>query len=290
MIVPGKELSRRPHVVVALRRLRNANGRLILGAPGWFAKLRDNPRAAGQRALAARPYARIFAALKRAGIARPSLYEAWDFTVASRGPDLPAAVDPQQRVRPARGQATSPTAGWRAGRRVLGDEQRAAARRSEAPRRPGHIPGAVLPRHVRRTATTGSTTARASQTRCRRRSPGTWQRRSSSASSRRPLRRRTRRGSRCTGTGCSVDASRSPTAGFRISRPGSTWRSARRTGGARRPRHRARGRGGFEPEPVPGGRRPAPAGSAQHPVPRPADAEPAGLCHRTRRSARAGAR
>ena len=82
MVVPGKELAEGHTFVIALRRLRNANGR-ILGAPGWFAKLRDNrPLPANERAQRGR-YARIFASLKRAGIARPSLYEAWDFTVAS---------------------------------------------------------------------------------------------------------------------------------------------------------------------------------------------------------------
>jgi hypothetical protein len=82
MIVPGKELAEGHTFVVAMRRLRNANGR-ILAAPSWFEKLRDNRRLpANERSQSSR-YKRIFAALKHAGIARPSLYEAWDFTVAS---------------------------------------------------------------------------------------------------------------------------------------------------------------------------------------------------------------
>ena len=82
MIVPGKELAEGHTFVVALRNLRNAQGR-ILGAPGWFKRLRDNlPLPRGERSQRGR-YARIFAALRRAGIGRSSLYEAWDFTVAS---------------------------------------------------------------------------------------------------------------------------------------------------------------------------------------------------------------
>ena len=82
MIVPGKELAEGHTFVVALRRLRNAAGRII-AAPAWFRKLRDNlPLPRNERSQRGR-YARIFAALKGAGIARGSLYEAWEFTVAS---------------------------------------------------------------------------------------------------------------------------------------------------------------------------------------------------------------
>jgi len=83
MIVPARELTEGHTYVVALRRLRNARGRL-LAAPSWFEKLRDNrPLPRAERSQRAR-YARIFAALRRARIARSQLYEAWDFTVASR--------------------------------------------------------------------------------------------------------------------------------------------------------------------------------------------------------------
>ncbi len=82
IIVPGRELAEGHTFVVALRRLRNARGR-ILGAPSWFERLRDNlPLPHSERSQRGR-YARIFAALTRAGIGRSSLYEAWDFTVAS---------------------------------------------------------------------------------------------------------------------------------------------------------------------------------------------------------------
>jgi hypothetical protein len=56
----------------------------VIKAPKWFSRLRDGrhlPKA--ERSQLPR-YARIFKALKRAKIDRSSLYEAWDFTVASR--------------------------------------------------------------------------------------------------------------------------------------------------------------------------------------------------------------
>jgi hypothetical protein len=82
MILPGKEFTDGHTYVVALRNLRNSGGH-VLSAPAWFAKLRDGLRLpADERSQRAR-YTKIFAALKRAGIARGGLYEAWDFTVAS---------------------------------------------------------------------------------------------------------------------------------------------------------------------------------------------------------------
>ncbi len=69
--------------VVALRNLRNATGHVI-PAPSWFERLRDNrPLSGAERSQTAR-YARVFAALARAGVRRSNLYETWDFTVASR--------------------------------------------------------------------------------------------------------------------------------------------------------------------------------------------------------------
>ena len=83
LIHPGKNFAEGHTYVVALRDLRTASGALI-AAPSWFALLRDGGALpAAERSQASR-YARIFAALKRAKIARDgSLYEAWDFTVAS---------------------------------------------------------------------------------------------------------------------------------------------------------------------------------------------------------------
>src|SRR5579859_790267 len=83
MIVPGKEFIDGHTYVVALRDLRNSSGRAI-AAPGWFEKLRDGkPLPRRERSQTGR-YTKVFAALKRAGINRSNLYEAWDFTVASR--------------------------------------------------------------------------------------------------------------------------------------------------------------------------------------------------------------
>jgi hypothetical protein len=83
LIHPGKNFAEGHTYVVALRNLRSARGRPI-AAPGWFRRLRDGrPLLSAERSERAR-YARIFAALKRAGIPRHGLYEAWDFTIASR--------------------------------------------------------------------------------------------------------------------------------------------------------------------------------------------------------------
>src|SRR4051812_37612989 len=63
--------------VVVLRSLERADGSAIR-AGKRFASLRDGKRAAGSR------YARIFKAIKKAGVKRDkSLFLAWDFTVAS---------------------------------------------------------------------------------------------------------------------------------------------------------------------------------------------------------------
>ena len=83
LIHPGKDFAEGHTYVVALRNLRDSRGRVI-SAPRWFALLRDGrslPRSErGQRPR----YSRIFRALAHAKIARSNLYEAWDFTVASR--------------------------------------------------------------------------------------------------------------------------------------------------------------------------------------------------------------
>jgi hypothetical protein len=82
MIIPGKELAEGHTFVVALRRLRTAGGQL-LKAPTWFERLRDNRHLPSRERSQQGRYAQIFASLKRAGIERRSLYEAWDFTVGS---------------------------------------------------------------------------------------------------------------------------------------------------------------------------------------------------------------
>jgi hypothetical protein len=82
LIHPAAALADGHTFIVALRDLRDSGGHLI-PAPKWFERLRDGrPLGGGERSQAAR-YQRIFAALARAGLRRRSLYEAWDFTVAS---------------------------------------------------------------------------------------------------------------------------------------------------------------------------------------------------------------
>ena len=83
LIHGGKDFVDGHTYVVALRNLRTAAGHVI-PAPKWFERLRDDrPLPRNERSQRAR-YARIFAALARAGVRRSNLYEAWDFTVASR--------------------------------------------------------------------------------------------------------------------------------------------------------------------------------------------------------------
>jgi hypothetical protein len=82
LIHPGKNFTEGHTYVVALRSLRNAKGHLIQ-APAWFKKLRDARRLPAAERSQKKRYVKIFEALKRAGIARASLYEAWDFTIAS---------------------------------------------------------------------------------------------------------------------------------------------------------------------------------------------------------------
>ena len=83
LIHPGKNLLEGHTYVVALRNLRTSGGKLIK-APAWFERLRDGRKLTRAERSQRGRYADIFAALKRAGIARSNLYEAWDFTVASR--------------------------------------------------------------------------------------------------------------------------------------------------------------------------------------------------------------
>ncbi|HEX4672378.1 MAG TPA: hypothetical protein VH279_08910, partial [Solirubrobacteraceae bacterium] len=83
LIHPGKNLAEGHTYVVVLRNLRTAGGKLIK-APAWFERLRDGRRLPRAERSQRGRYARIFAALKKAKIARSSVYEAWDFTVASR--------------------------------------------------------------------------------------------------------------------------------------------------------------------------------------------------------------
>jgi hypothetical protein len=83
LIHPGASFTEGDTYVVALRGLRDARGAAI-AAPSWFERLRDGRALSGTERSQRGRYARIFAVLTRAGIARRGLYEAWDFTVGSR--------------------------------------------------------------------------------------------------------------------------------------------------------------------------------------------------------------
>ncbi len=83
LIHPGKNFTDGHTYIVALRNLRTSSGHVI-AAPTWFKRLRDNGTLPSDERSQRGRYNRIFTALKRAGIARGNLYEAWDFTVASR--------------------------------------------------------------------------------------------------------------------------------------------------------------------------------------------------------------
>ncbi len=82
IITPGQELAEGHTYVVALRNLKTSGGKVI-GAPAWFEKLRDGRKLPANERSQLPRYNKIFAALKKAGIARGNLYEAWDFTVGS---------------------------------------------------------------------------------------------------------------------------------------------------------------------------------------------------------------
>ena len=83
LIHPGRNFAYGQRYIVALRSLKDKNGN-VLQAPNWFKALRDNQPDSDISQRQRQRYASIFNTLNQAGIQRHSLYEAWDFTVASR--------------------------------------------------------------------------------------------------------------------------------------------------------------------------------------------------------------
>jgi hypothetical protein len=83
LIRPGKNLENGKRYIVALRNLKNAQGK-ILQAPAAFRLYRDGKRT-NERAIESRraKFESIFRTLADEGVSRKSLYLAWDFTVAS---------------------------------------------------------------------------------------------------------------------------------------------------------------------------------------------------------------
>ena len=211
-----------------------------------------------------------------------------------QGPDRPAARDPQRRVRAARRpQPRRPQGpGQRAGLRDHGHVDPATGVRRDRPPMRSITGTYQVPCYLDVCGAErdgpASTTARRAR---RAADPDPGQRRDGAVRVHRPELRdaaRPRRGSRSTATGCSARTPRSMRPACRTWPASTTWSSARPTGGASpraTPLDDAAALG--EPEPVRAGRRPAPAGRAQHPVPRPADGQPAGLCVQPARSRQA---
>lgn len=84
VIHPAKDLAEGQTYIVALRNLRTSTGAPIR-SPKWFARLRSGHRLSGPLRAQQKRYEAIFRSLRRAGIkADKHLYEAWNFTVASR--------------------------------------------------------------------------------------------------------------------------------------------------------------------------------------------------------------
>src|SRR4051812_33951244 len=83
IIRPARNFDEGERYIVALRNLKNANGRAISAGRG-FRLYRDGIRTGAKPIERRRPhFEQLFRKLKRAGVRRGSLYLAWDFTVAS---------------------------------------------------------------------------------------------------------------------------------------------------------------------------------------------------------------
>ncbi len=83
MIRPGRNLENGRRYIVALRNLKNAEGKAVAAPPG-FRLYRDNRRTLNRTVESQRDrYESIFRTLTKQGVRRNSLYLAWDFTVAS---------------------------------------------------------------------------------------------------------------------------------------------------------------------------------------------------------------
>jgi hypothetical protein len=84
LIHPATNFKHRHRYIVALRDLEDASGSTI-AAPRWFELLRDGGNLPGELDEQRKRYRSIFKAMRKAGIERDNgLYEAWNFTVASR--------------------------------------------------------------------------------------------------------------------------------------------------------------------------------------------------------------
>ena len=282
LIHPGKDFLDGHTYIVALRNLRTANGKRI-AAPRWFQRLRAGGRLPAAMRSARHRYARIFRALGRAGIDRSSLYEAWNFTVMSR-------QDLTGRLLAIRNNAFAQLGDHNlADNKVQGNAPsfqitgtsilpaRVGRHRTDA-KHHRHLPDPVLPGRLRGERERGLPLQLEQAGRDADAAAG--QRRDCVVRVHRPeLRDAIEPGP---DLALRPRPARLPHRGRSDQRPGHGQRAQHgllrdRLVGPRRGRHAQRRRRGEEPEPVPGGRRPAPAGRAQHAVPRPADAQPEGI-------------
>ena len=147
MILPGKEFTEGHTYVVALRSLRNAKGH-VLRAPAWFEKLRDGKRLPSNERSQRTRYTKIFKALKHARIPRKNLYEAWNFTVGSEKSLTSRLLSIRNDAFAQLGD-TNLADGKVQGRAPSYAVTSNTMLHPPAARRPGHVPGAVLPHDVR---------------------------------------------------------------------------------------------------------------------------------------------
>lgn len=83
IIHPARNLVRGGRYIVALGRMRDARGRIIKASPE-FRAMRDQLQTSDPRLERRRiSFERMFLTLKKAGMKRKDLFQAWDFTVAS---------------------------------------------------------------------------------------------------------------------------------------------------------------------------------------------------------------
>jgi hypothetical protein len=101
VVTPAVQLTQGDTFVVALRNMRDSQGRL-LPAPAVFLAMLNRPPAASPLAARASSMQPVLAALRRAGISTKGLYLAWDFTVDTQssiaGPVLAMRKDALEQL------------------------------------------------------------------------------------------------------------------------------------------------------------------------------------------------
>ena len=226
LIHGGKAFADGHTYIVALRNLRDGAGHLI-PAPKWFERLRDKKRLQANKRSQQTRYVRIFAALAKAGVRRGNLYEAWDFTVASRENQTGRLLSIRNSAFAQLGDKTLGDG------KVTGHAPRYTITQTKTilPQLSAVVGTFDVPCYLVQCGTTATTGFHYSSHKTDA-LPATSPSRRSSASSRAPPATRRRRGRRSTGTGCSAPTPRSRSRGWKRSPPSTTSCSAVRTGGA----------------------------------------------------------